>query len=273
MRSLLTERPAPRRRAAPLAPAPQLAAQRWELLLDPTGAGGAENMAIDAGLLALAERTGRAFLRLYRFDPPCLSFGRNEPVTGYDRAAIVRLGVDVVRRPTGGRAVWHEHEVTYAVAAPIAAFGGLRLGYWAIQGWLAAALRTLGAEATLAPERPRPAALARSGACFAAPVGGEVLVHGRKLVGSAQARRGRALLQQGSVLLAGTQALARLVTRDQGAPGRDTTLALVCGRQVSFAETAAALVAAWDAPLIPPRAPLPRSSSAGFRDSAWTWRG
>jgi lipoate-protein ligase A len=246
--------------------------RRWELLLDRTGASGAVNMAIDAGLLALAERTGRAFLRLYRFDPPCLSFGRNEPATGYDRAAITRLGVDVVRRPSGGRAVWHEHEVTYAVAAPIAAFGGVRLAYWAIQGWLVAALRTLGAEATLAPQGPRGAAQPRGGACFAEPVGGEVLVDGRKLVGSAQARGRRALLQHGSVLLAGTQAPARLVTRDQGTPGGDTTLAAVCGRPVSFAETAAALVAAWEAPLIPPRSGLPRSAPARFRDSAWTWR-
>lgn len=229
-------------------------------------------MAIDAGLLALAARTGRAFLRLYRFDPPCLSFGRNEPVAGYDRAAIARLGLDVVRRPTGGRAVWHEHAVTYAVAAPMAAFGGLRVGYWAIQAWLAAALRTLGAQATLAPAGPQPAAPARGGACFAAPVEGEVLVDGRKLVGSAQARRGKALLQHGSVLLAGSQELARRVSGEQGAPGNDTTLAAVCGRQVSFAETAAALVAAWVAPLIPPRSGLPRFSPAGFRDAAWTWR-
>ncbi len=272
MRLLLTERAAPGGRASPLPPACRLAVRRWELLLDSMGASGAVNMAIDAGLLALAERTGRAFLRLYRFDPPCLSFGRNEPATAYDRAAITRLGVDVVRRPTGGRAVWHEHEVTYAVAAPVAAFGTLRRAYWAIQEWLAAALRALGADATLAPERSRPAAPARSGACFAAPVGGEVLVRGRKLVGSAQARRGKALLQHGSVLLAGSQGLARLVSRDPGPPGGDTTLAAVCGRPVSFAETAAALIAAWDARLIPPLAALPHWSPAAYRDTAWTWR-
>src|SRR5260370_17220267 len=100
MRSLLTERAASGGRATPPADAPRRLARRWELLVDPTGASGAVNMAIDAGLLALAERTGRAFLRLYRFDPPCLSFGRNEPAAGYDRAAITRLGVHVVRRPT-----------------------------------------------------------------------------------------------------------------------------------------------------------------------------
>src|SRR2546425_4755314 len=88
-------------------------------MLDRAGRSGAANMAIDASLLAEAARTGRAFLRLYRFDPPCLSLGRNEPAAArYDRTAIARLQLDVVRRPTGGGAVWHEHEVTYAVAAP-----------------------------------------------------------------------------------------------------------------------------------------------------------
>jgi lipoate-protein ligase A len=272
MRSLLIERAAPGGRGSAGEAAHGPAVQRWELLLDPMGTSGAINMATDAGLLALAERTGRAFVRLYRFDPPCLSFGRNEPATGYDRAAIARLGMDIVRRPTGGRAVWHEHEVTYAVAAPVAAFGGLRLGYWAIQGWLAAALRTLGADATLAPEGPRPAPRPRGGACFAEPVGGEVLVDGRKLVGSAQARGRRALLQHGSVLLAGTQARARLVTRDQSTPGGDTTLAAALGRHVSFAQTAAALIEAWDALLVPPLSALPRSAATSFRDPAWTWR-
>ena len=272
MHSLLTERAAPGGRASAVEPAHELAALCWELLLNPTGASGASNMATDAGLLALAERSGRAFVRLYRFDPPCLSFGRNEPATGYDRAAIARLGVDVVRRPTGGRVVWHEHEVTYAVAAPIAAFGGLRLAYGTIHAWLAAALRRLGLAATLAPEPALPVTRARGGACFAAPAGGEVLVDGRKVVGSAQARRGSALLQHGSVLLAGSQELARLLSRDRGSRGGDTTLAAALGRPVSFAETAAALIEAWDAPLLPPLAALPRSAPTGFHDPAWTWR-
>src|SRR3989442_15395853 len=167
----------------------------WELLLDPGGRPGAENMAIDAGLLARADRTGSAFLRLYRFQPPCLSLGRNEPAAArYDRAAIARRGLDVVRRPPGGRAVGHENEVTYAVAAPIATFGGLRAAYHAIHARLAAALRRLGADAALALDRPRPpsTALDRAGPCFATPARGEVLLGGRKLVGSAQVREGRA---------------------------------------------------------------------------------
>ena len=166
---------------------------------------GAENMALDQALLDEAERTGRTFLRLYRFDPPCISFGRNEPARErYDPDAIARRGIDVVRRPTGGRAVWHQHEVTYAVAAPVTAFGTLREAYRAIHARLVAALRFLGADVTLAPHRPRPpsTALDRVNSCFAAPVGGEVLIAGRKVIGSAQVRQGGALLQHGSILLA-----------------------------------------------------------------------
>src|SRR5947207_13266649 len=119
----------------------------WHLLVQPKGRPGAENMALDQGLLEEADRTGRALLRLYRFDPPCLSLGRNEPAaTRYDRAAIARRRLDVVRRPTGGRAVWHEHEVTYAVAAPITTFGGLRPAYYTLHTRPAAALRRLGAD-------------------------------------------------------------------------------------------------------------------------------
>src|SRR2546425_8808837 len=79
------------------------------LSICPSGLSGAENMAIDAGLLEQADQTGRALLRLYRFLPSCLSLGRNEPARKrYDRDAIARLGIDVVRRPTGGRAVRSE---------------------------------------------------------------------------------------------------------------------------------------------------------------------
>src|SRR6266704_1185815 len=86
----------------------------WHLLIDPDGKPGAVNMALDQTLLEEADASGAAFLRLYRWNPPCLSFGRNEPALArYDRERIAARGLAVVRRPTGGRAVWHEHEVTY----------------------------------------------------------------------------------------------------------------------------------------------------------------
>lgn len=243
----------------------------WELMLDPAGRSGAANMAIDASLLAEAAGAERAVLRLYRFDPPCLSLGRNEPTAQYDRAAMARRGLDVVRRPTGGRAVWHEHDATYAVAAPIATFGGLRAAYQAIHTRLAAALRTLGVAATLAPDRLRPPD--RRGSCFAAPVGGEVLVEGRKVVGSAQVREGRAFLQHGSILLDGSQEVITAVSRKSQAASTETTLARALGRPVTFEEVADAIVEAWGTGITSPNLYQPPPTSiALYSDPSWTWR-
>ena len=139
---------------------PTVTLPQWQLFIDPDGHSGAENMAVDQALLDGADRDGSSALRLYRWDPPCLSFGRNESaISHYDRAKIERLGIDVVRRPTGGSAVWHEHEVTYAVAAPIETFGSLREAYCAIHERIGAALRSMGAETSIAPYPPtRPTA-------------------------------------------------------------------------------------------------------------------
>jgi lipoate-protein ligase A len=157
-------------------------------------------MSIDVALLDRAEQQGESWLRLYRWEPHCLSFGRHEPTANrYDADLILALGLDTVRRPTGGRAVWHERELTYAVAAPCSRFGSLRAAYQEIHTLLARALTALGIRATLAPRTQTPALT--GGACFSQPVGGEVLVDGRKVIGSAQRRRGTALLQHGSILL------------------------------------------------------------------------
>src|SRR5882762_5095170 len=120
------------------------AACACQLSLDAGGRSGAENMAIDAELLDRAAGTGTSFLRLYRFDPPCLSLGHNEPAARYDHTEIARRGLDAVRRPTGGRGVWQEHGVTCAGAPPIAVFGSLRIAYHAILATLVVAFRSLG---------------------------------------------------------------------------------------------------------------------------------
>ena len=227
---------------------------------------------MDAALLEEADRSGRAFLRLYRWSPPCLSFGRHEPaITRYDRAAIERLGLDVVRRPTGGRAVWHEHEVTYAVAAPIATFGSLRDTYHAIHTRLAAMLRTLGLDATLAANGPT-VPLASVGACFAKAVGGEVMIGSQKVVGSAQVRHGAAFLQHGSILLDGSQDVFARVSRSPVAGNGATTLAAALGRPVAFDEVAAAIVAEWGAKMTPSDPVRLRPTPSAFSNPNWTWR-
>jgi lipoate-protein ligase A len=168
--------------------------------MDETPRPGWANMAIDHALLDRAKQLGERWLRLYRWAPHCLSFGRHEPaMLRYDRERIRVVGIDAVRRPTGGRAVWHANELTYAVAAPSCWFGPLSAAYLQIHRVLADALRELGMPAYLAPPVPTPPL--DSGACFSQPVGGEIMIGGRKVVGSAQLRQGGALLQHGSIQL------------------------------------------------------------------------
>ncbi|MEZ4457345.1 MAG: hypothetical protein R2882_12480 [Gemmatimonadales bacterium] len=266
-------------------PPPGGGASCW---LDDAPRPGWQNMAIDHALFELAEAEGRHLWRLYRWEPHCLSFGRHEPAARrYDRARIADLGLDTVRRPTGGRAVWHARELTYAVAAPVAAWGSLREGYRRIHEWLARAVAGLGAVPALAGDRTAPGLGA--GACFAAAVGGEVVIGGRKVVGSAQRRGERALLQHGSMLLEDDQSVVRAVQtppsgdadRDPapGSPPPETTLTAVLGRPVSFAEAAAAVARTLQAegiPAAPPEIPnevLRRAARHydSYRSVAWTW--
>lgn len=256
-------------------------AMRWTLLIDPP-AEGAWNMALDQALLGAAERDGLATLRLYAWEPYTLSFGRNEPATRrYDRAAIAARGMAVVRRPTGGRAVWHADEVTYAVAAPAGAFGSLRDTYRAIHALLAEALAGLGAPVGLAADRPTVGVGA--GACFASAAGGEVVTpDGGKVVGSAQVRSGEAFLQHGSIILSGAQEEVAAVTTGGANPPNVVGLTRLlppakATREAVTRAIAAAAAGRWGVP--GERAALPADLRRGaehllprFRDPAWTWR-
>jgi lipoyl(octanoyl) transferase len=235
-------------------------------------------MALDQTLLDLADETGQGFLRLYRWSPFCLSFGRHEPaLRRYDRAEIERGGMDVVRRPTGGRAVWHARELTYAVAAPIAWFGTLPQSYRQIHGLLALAVRRLGGAASLAASAPTPSL--GSGACFTSAAGGEVTIGGRKLVGSAQVRQGTAFLQHGSLLLEDNQEIVATLMRGPAPRGDEITFHEAVGRAISFEEAADSIVGAFrespgewrlEAPAI--RARADSTHLRQFSDPAWTWR-
>lgn len=211
----------------------------WRVLLEEDPSSGARNMALDHALAGL-NQPGEGVLRLYAWSPHTVSFGRNEPARGiYDPERALAEGIAFVRRPTGGRAVLHAHEVTYCAVLPVRALGGLRSAYVRINEGLVAGLRALGCPAALAaggPSLPPDA-----GPCFQAPAPGEVTLDGRKLVGSAQVRMGDAILQHGSVILSGDQAaLARL--RGGGAdPAPPATLLSVAGA-VGWTEVAGALV-------------------------------
>lgn len=174
----------------------------WRVIEDGAQSG-ADNMARDHAL-ALCLGAEEAVLRLYAWRVPTVSFGRNEPSLGrYDRDDAATRGIDFVRRPTGGRAVLHAAEVTYSVVAPLRALGGLRDAYLRINQALVAALASLGVPASAAEDS---AALPLdAGPCFQSPAGGEVVVQGAKLVGSAQARVEGALLQHGAIIMDGDQ--------------------------------------------------------------------
>jgi lipoate-protein ligase A len=236
-------------------------------------------MAIDQAMLERAG-AGERWLRLYRWAPPCLSFGRHEPaLRRYDRPRIGELKLDVVRRPTGGRAVWHAEELTYALAVPGDAFGGLRQAYEEIHRMLLSALGTLGARAKMAPAR-RTAGL-DAGSCFSSPAGGEIVIGGRKVVGSAQLREGVGLLQHGSILLTGQQGIVQDITLGGGPPDLAGPLADAIGRSPGALEVANAVAAAaadrwggsWNR--TPVSADLLTEAArheARFRSPEWTWR-
>ncbi|HEV8176508.1 MAG TPA: hypothetical protein VGP44_02355 [Gemmatimonadales bacterium] len=239
-------------------------------------------MAIDHALLERAEQHGESWLRLYQWAPYCLSFGRHEPAhRRYDSHRISELGLDTVRRPTGGRAVWHAEELTYAVAAPSARFGSLPAAYLEIHGMLADALRGLGASPTLAP--PIRAVPLDTGPCFSQSAGGEIMIGGRKVVGSAQFRQGNALLQHGSILLQENQSILLGLTRGAViAPfphlpensTRDLAPRLR-GREVSQAIRASAgsrWRGEWNpAPDVSPALHGASSLFPHYRSAEWTW--
>jgi lipoate-protein ligase A len=176
----------------------------WRLIAD-GAAPGAWNMAVDEALAeSVAAGASPPVLRLYRWSPACLSLGFAQPHGVADAAFCAAHGVDVVRRPTGGRAVLHHRELTYSFAAPLgrAPFGfDLQAAYRAICAALVAGLGRLGVAAELsgAPAggmiRPTEAI-----PCFVGPASGEVVADGRKLVGSAMRRVGDAILQHGTIL-------------------------------------------------------------------------
>lgn len=160
-------------------------------------------MAVDETLLE-GVRRGQAppTLRFYQWAPPCLSLGYFQPFTVVDVDGCRKAGVEIVRRPTGGRAILHHHELTYSIALPLAlleAESGVLQSYYRLSLGLADGLRRLGVETSLAPTSPLRDA-AHSAACFDQPSDHEILFEGRKLVGSAQVRRNGSLLQHGSVL-------------------------------------------------------------------------
>lgn len=259
-------------------------ALRWGLVLTPP-LDGATNMAVDAALMARAAARGEAVLRVYSWIRPTLSFGRNQTALGWYDPRRVPADVDVVRRPTGGRAILHHREVTYSVTAPAASMPGLRQSHARINAILQDALRALGvatdAAGSTGSSGRATAERRTSTACFQTAAPGELLSGGRKLVGSAQYRDSGALLQHGSILVDDDQQrIALLMTRPIPDAPPAATLHSLLGRRPRVEEVAEALFGAVRSLEDPEPAALDPGEViadaqpylAHFRDPAWTWR-
>jgi lipoate-protein ligase A len=177
---------------------------QWRFLDTGSGTAGM-NMAVDEAMLQTHDAGATPpTLRVYGWQVPTLSLGYAQKTAQEVRLEVCRqCGVAVVRRPTGGRAVLHDDEVTYSVVMPIDLPDGSRTlteHYRLIGLALLAALWRLGLPVILA--RPQRSVMSRQGtspACFAALSRYELSVAGKKLVGSAQKRSQNALLQHGSM--------------------------------------------------------------------------
>ena len=212
---------------------------------------GATNMALDEAILqARLREIVPPTLRFFSWDPPTVSLGYGQRLDATINVEVCQpLGVGLVRRPTGGSAIYHdalEREVTYSVVARAGDFEGstdLLETYRWIGAGLTAGLRRLGVPAEMVPVKPsEPSAMPAF--CFARTGSYEVEVAGKKLVGSAQRRQGGAFLQHGSVLLGADVARLRLLFPQEGDPlAGMTTLEKVLGRRLTFREVVEALAA------------------------------
>lgn len=178
----------------------------WRLMVDDQPRSGAANMALDQAIAeACAAGTSLPTLRFYRWEPAAVSLGRHQPAAEIDLAAAEGKGYDVVRRPTGGRAILHTDELTYSVAAAASEplmHGGIMDAYLRLSDGLLAGLHELGLRADRAAGHIR-AGPEVSPACFETPSAYEITAQGRKLIGSAQSRRAGYVLQHGSLPLCG----------------------------------------------------------------------
>ncbi|MEO8622177.1 MAG: hypothetical protein ABI625_13990 [bacterium] len=243
---------------------------------------GPANMALDHALMARARQTGETVLRVYEWNAPVLSLGRNQRACNvYIDSELTHRGIAVVRRPTGGRALLHHREITYSITAPVRAAESLGFVYNRVNTLLLASLSNLGVSATVA--HPASRALPPTDVpCFAEPSSGEIVVGNRKLVGSAQWRDDGALLQHGSILIDDDQALIPQLMREPGAiPSAPATLRGIIGRAPSALEMHDALLLAVrriedaDASALATEE-LERVDTLPFveryLDAAWTWR-
>ena len=244
--------------------------EKWRLIIDPPQ-NGAWNMAVDEAILeTVANKLKPPTLRLYDWSPYTLSLGLAQPFSDVDLEAINKKGWNIVRRPTGGRAILHADELTYSICSPgddPHVSGNILESYRRLSTGLLKALENINIQADSKPKEKITKKHAQNPVCFQHPSDYEITYKGKKLIGSAQARRKKGVLQHGALplfgdisrivsVLAYPNAEARKSARD-GLLERATTVSAILGHDIPWSDMAQGMIngfqTALDIALIPAR--------------------
>jgi lipoate-protein ligase A len=235
--------------------------QKWQLLITPPSPGG-WNMAVDETIMELVDQNEAVpCLRLYAWEPPCLSIGYAQTFSDINLLLLANLGWDWVRRPTGGRAILHTDELTYSVIAPSSdprLTGGVLESYRRLSPALLTALHILNIPAISQPGKISNSQF-NGAVCFEVPSNYEITVDGKKLIGSAQARRKNVVLQHGTFPLSGdlTRIIQVLSFPDEQTRqtarlrllSHSTTAEQVLGRGITWQDAANAFISGFQTEL------------------------
>lgn len=232
--------------------------QEWRLIIHPLTRG-SWNMAVDEAILeAVGKKNVPSTLRLYGWNPPCLSLGYAQNMKDMDINNLIQNKWDLVRRPTGGQAILHTDELTYAVIGtpdnPIFS-GSVLESYQRIAYALLKTLENLGLSAQSLP-MDNSITNSKKPICFEIPSNYEITVNHKKIIGSAQARRQGGILQHGAIPLKGDlQRITQVLTfPDEEARStaaqrlltRATTIESVLGKIVTWEDASSAIIQAFE---------------------------
>jgi lipoyl(octanoyl) transferase len=224
----------------------------WRLVHSVPDAG-AWNMSVDeATLEAAGQGLVPPTLRLYAWNPPCLSLGYAQSVSDVDQGALAERGWEIVRRPTGGRAILHTDELTYSISVPHSEPCYQRVAQALLQALLLLTVPAKTEEIYALPDAAGP----KGAVCFDVPSNWEITVDGKKLIGSAQVRKKTGVMQHGTLPLQGdlsriTQVLAfpGQSARNEKAQrllSRATTVETALAKRVTWENAAAAISSAFE---------------------------
>jgi lipoate-protein ligase A len=181
--------------------------RQWRVIYESKFNNGRRNMAIDGAILdAVSQGMQPPTLRLYGWQPMCLSIGYGQSIAEVDIDRLIDHGWHIVRRPTGGKAILHGDELTYSVSVPIdhdLASGDVVESYRRISRGLLRALHYIGLSPQSEHQGDGLRDKTKSPVCFEVPSHYEITVDTRKLLGSAQVRRKDGILQHGTLPLYG----------------------------------------------------------------------